>query len=462
MPKAATKKRPGEGHVKPGYFAPGIPSRERKKAIPSAKKPRDWFLAEQEHRARRAGKHSDLRLFDGQTALSWALRKGLPEPGQSHLAIRQPDHDPAYMMYEGLIKARYGQGRVKLKRSGAVRVRNSSPEKINFAYLGAKNPSEFTMVRTPKYGPDHWLLMNRTPTLKSRPDIRTDKLKLKESPVTDIGHYMGREYAFSSKIDGGQVTVNFGKNVEVFSHMPSTSGQLINHSYVTGADKIKAPKSLDGTQVRAEVYAVKGGKVLPIQELGSLMNSAPEKALRRMREEGITLRLAPLQVLKHKGKPMEAHGYKKHQELLRSIVKAMPSNWKMPDVAYTKGKKEKMVQAIKSKVHPLTEEGVAAWPISAGGSPVKLKFKKHSQVYLREVYAMQRGGKPVAMAGGFKYSLTPKGKIVGRVGTGFSMAMRKEMWEAQKKMTGRKVVIESMGKYPSGAHRAPSFISFHL
>lgn len=463
MPKAATKKRSWERHEKPGYFAPGIPSRERKKVITSAKTPRDWFLAEQEHRARRAGKHSDLRLFDGQTALSWALRKGLPEPGQSHLAIRQPDHDPAYMMYQGLIQSQYGRGRVSLKRSGTARVKDSSPDKINFAFLGSKNPQKFTMVRTPKYGKDHWLLMNRTPTVKGRPDIRTDKLRLKESPVADIGHYMGREYAFSSKIDGGQVTVNFGKDVEVFSHMPSVTGELINHSYITGADKIKAPKALDGTQVRAEVYAVKNGKILPIQELGSLMNSAPEKALRRMKEEGITLRLAPLQVLKHKGKPMEAHAYKRHQELLRAIVKRMPANWRMPDVAYTKAKKEKMIQAIKEKTHPLTEEGVAAWPLNgAGGSPVKLKFKEHSQVYIREVYAMKRSGKTVAMAGGFRYSHTPRGKIVGRVGTGFSMALRKEMWEAKKKMVGRKVVIQSMGKYPSGAHRAPSFISFHL
>jgi hypothetical protein len=449
--------------MKPGHFAPGIPRRERKKAIPTVKKPRDWFLAEQEHRAHRAGKHSDLRLFDGQTALSWALRKGLPEPGKSHLAIRQPDHDPAYMMYEGLLQSQYGRGKVRLARTGSVRVRNASPNKINFASLGHKNPQEFTMVRTPKYGPDHWLLMNHTPTVKSRPEIRTDKLKPKESPVADIGHYMGRNYAFSSKIDGGQVTVNFGKKgVEVFSHKPSTTGQLVNHTYVTGADKAEVPKGLEGTQVRAEVYAMKGRKVLPIQELGSIMNSAPEKALRRMKEEGITLRLAPLQVLRHKGDPVEAFPFKDHQRVLKAIVKQMPANWRMPDVGYTKAKKEKMVQQIREKSHPLTEEGIVAWPTQAAGQPIKLKFKDHAQVYIRELYAMQRGGKAVNMMGGFRYSLTPKGKIVGRVGTGFSMALRKEMWQEKERMVGRKVVIESMGKYPSGAHRAPSFISFHL
>jgi len=464
MPEAAINQRPEERRGKLNYFAPGIPDRVKKKEIPSVKSPRDWFLAVQEHRAQRAGKHSDLRLFDGQTALSWALRKGLPAPGKSHLAIRQPDHNPSYMMFEGTIQGQYGRGKVRLERTGDVRVKNSSPDKINFTSLGHKNPQEFTMVRTPKYGPDHWLMMNRTPTVESRPDIRTDKLKIKESPVADIGHYMGREYALSSKIDGGQVTVNFGpKGVEVFSHAPSTSGELINHTYITEADKIRSTKALDGTQIRAEVFAMKGKKVLPINELGSLMNSAPDKSLRRMKEEGISLHLAPLQVLKHKGKPMEAGSYKQHQEILKTLVDRMPANWRLPDVAYTKAKKEKMVNAIREGTHHLTEEGVVAWPINGpGGQPRKLPFRKHAQVYIREIYAMQRGGKPVGLAGGFHYSLTPKGPVVGKVGTGFSLALRTEMWKEKGKMVGRKVVIESLGKYPSGAHRAPSFISFHL
>lgn len=464
MPQAAPEQRPWERQEEPGYFAPGIPRRDRKKPIPTVQKPQDWFLAEQEHRALRAGKHSDFRLFDGQTALSWALRKGLPEPGESRLAIRQPDHDPAYMMYQGLLQSQYGRGRVRLARTGSVRVHESSPDKIRFASLGHKNPQEFVMVRTPKYGPDRWLLMNRTPTVESRPEISTEKLKPKESPVADIGHYMGRNYAFSSKIDGGQVTVNFGpKGVEVFSHMPSTTGQLINHTYVTGADRVEVPKGLEGTQAVAEVYAVKGSKVLPIQELGGLMNSAPEKALRRMEEEDITLRVAPLKVIKYKGQAVDAFPYKEHQKILREIVREMPANWRMPDVAFTKAKKELMVKAIKERTHPMTEEGVVAWPLgAAAGSPIKLKFKDHAQVYIREIYPMQQGGKTVDMAGGFRYSLTPKGKIVGRVGTGFSMALRKEMWEERKQMVGKKVVIESMGQYPSGAHRAPAFISFHL
>jgi len=201
MPKAVRISRSLEKRLQPGYFAPGIPDRDRMKVIPSSKSPQDWFMAEQEHVSTRAGKHSDLRLFDGQTALSWALRKGLPEPGKAHLAIRQPDHNPSYMLYEGLIRSGYGQGKVRVLRSGTVDVRNSSPDKISFLSLAHKNPQEFTMIHTPKYGPGHWLLTNRTPTAKSRLDVRVSKLKSKKSAVVDIGHYMGKEYALSSKID---------------------------------------------------------------------------------------------------------------------------------------------------------------------------------------------------------------------------------------------------------------------
>ena len=64
-------------------------------------------------------------------------------------------------------------------------------------------------------------------------------------------------------------------------------------------------------------------------------------------------------------------------------------------------------------------------------------------------------------AGGFGYSLGPKGDVVGRVGTGFSEEARHEMLAEPEKWVGRLARIRSQGQFPGGAHRAPAFLALH-
>ncbi|UCF78179.1 MAG: hypothetical protein JSW03_08715 [Candidatus Eiseniibacteriota bacterium] len=444
-------------------YAPGLPSKETKKPIPTVTKPKEWDFVDSKHRAERAGPHTDLRLSDGRTAYSWAVRKGLPEPGRSHLAIRQPDHLPSYLPFEGRIESEYGRGDVRPSRLGKARVPNASPRKIHFAALDRKNPDQFVLVRTPKYGPDKWLLMNQTPTTKSRPDVPTTKPPFKEDSVESMDKYLSDRHILSSKIDGAQVTVGFDGKVEVFSHRPSVSGELINHTFVLGAEDVKPPPSLKKTRVRAELFGVKGKKPIPMRTLGGLMNSSPQKALDQMKRQGIKLYAAPFQVVEHEGKSMEFAPYDEQLKVLNKVVTKMPDNWVMPDIAKTPREKTKLVDLIRKKRHPLTEEGLVAWPAGqVAAQPTKLKFREHSQVYVVDVFPMKSRGKTLNLAGGFTYSLKPGGPEVGRVGTGFSLNLRKELWKDRKDMKGKKVVIASLGQFPNGAYRAPSFISFHL
>ena len=72
-------------------FAPGIPASRAKRSIPRVARfgqPTTWWYVDHKHEAVRAGLHSDLRLSDGQTAFSWAVRKGIPKmPGEKVLAV---------------------------------------------------------------------------------------------------------------------------------------------------------------------------------------------------------------------------------------------------------------------------------------------------------------------------------------------------------------------------------------
>lgn len=455
---------PRKGKARTRDFAPGIPSKEKKRPIPKVKEPKDWPFVGQVHRAERAGKHLDLRLSDGETAFSWAVRKGLPDkPGKRHIAVRQPDHDPKYMGFSGRIKSKYGRGKVEIGRKGLARVLSASPDKVTFAALDKKNPEKFTMVRAGRYGKDKWLVMNTTPTKKSRPDIPTSKEKFKSSSPADLPKFMGGDYVLSPKIDGGQVTVNLGDRPEVFSRRPGKSGDLIDHTFLTGLDKVKVPKDLRGTQFRAELFGQKGKKPIPLREVAGLMNSTPQAAIRKAKKSGIRLKVAPWKMLRFQGEDVSMLPYEQQQSLMKRIKKKLGSRISTPSSASTRASKERLARRIREGKHPQTDEGLVAWPKKGVlATPSKIPFRGHEQVYIRDVYPMKRKGKAVEAAGGFTYSLKPGGPVVGKVGTGFTEEKRREIWKARKKIKDVKAVIESSGKYPSGAHRAPSFVAFHL
>lgn len=448
----------------PGHFAPGLPLKGVKRPIPSVKEPKDWEFSEQTHDALKAGKHTDLRISDGRTAFSWALRKGLPtKSGQKRLAIRQSDHSPQFLTFSGTIPSGYGKGKVRLNRYGDVRILHASKNRIRFATLDTKNPQEYTMIRTPKMGKDRWLVLKTTPTTKSHPDVPTTKEKFREASLEDIGRFMTKKWLFASKIDGGGVTVGVGKRgIEVFSQNKSKrSDELIDHSHIL--DLGTPPKDLHGTRMRAEIFGKKGKEVIPLRQLAGLMNSSPMKARREMKRRGIKLMLAPWKMLKFRGTDVEDIPYDDQIDLMKSVSRDLPGKFVLPSIAKTPAAKARLMQKIREGKHHLTSEGMVAWPTGGIDSrPFKIPFKKHTQVYIQKVYRLKVMGKEVDLAGGFGYSLTPKGHIVGNVGTGFTAKQRKEYWKDRKILVGKKALIHSKGQFPSGAYRSPVFISLHL
>lgn len=79
--------------VKTADEALGIPDRKRFGDVSQIPKDQliKWIV--QQHDARRAGKHFDVRLGTPQTGLySWATRKELPEPGGKTMLFQQPVH----------------------------------------------------------------------------------------------------------------------------------------------------------------------------------------------------------------------------------------------------------------------------------------------------------------------------------------------------------------------------------
>jgi len=131
----------------------------------------------------------------------------------------------------------------------------------------------------------------------------------------------------------------------------------------------------------------------------------------------------------------------------------------LPEEARTPEEAARMIKGIRTGSHPLTREGIVAHPI-AGGKPVKAKFIEDYDVYIRGITPGEKGLKGTG-AGGFSYALTPKGPIVGKVGTGFSAAVRRHMFESPEEYIGRVAKIRAQGQFPSGAYRAPAFHALH-
>lgn len=92
----------------------------------------------QEHNAKVAGLHWDLRIGDNGVLLSWAIPKHrLPNVDERLLAIKTEDHPWEYKDFDGEISSGYGAGTVKLLFSGEVEVSLLTDTKIEFVYEGA-------------------------------------------------------------------------------------------------------------------------------------------------------------------------------------------------------------------------------------------------------------------------------------------------------------------------------------
>ena len=112
----------------------------------------------QEHHARRL--HYDLRLEREGVLKSWAVPKGLPEPGEKRLAVETEEHPLEYGRFEGTIpKGQYGAGTVKIWDKGSYELKVWEKDKIEFTLNGEKLHGRYVLARFKKAGEKEWLLL---------------------------------------------------------------------------------------------------------------------------------------------------------------------------------------------------------------------------------------------------------------------------------------------------------------
>lgn len=445
-------------------FAPGIPSKETVHDLPTIKKPIVWEFGVHEHLAEKRGPHFDLRLGDPKTghAHSWALPTKWPKPGESIYAIAQPTHTLKYMDFKGKIPSGYGAGKVLLKDREQTEVTNAEPGHVSFNVYRGSGPEEYTLHRM--HG-KIWKFINKTFRREGH-DLPDSKPAYKEIS-TDKVPFDDPKYLMSAKIDDAHNLFYFpegGKQIRVLSYRAPKGGDtgIIEHTHkVPGIYGQKTPKDLSGTIVRGGLFAThpKTEEATEAHILGGLLNSNVWKSRRGQEEHG-ELRPVLYDVVKYKGKDLSKAPYREKLEILKKIRKLLPV-FELPPMASTGKEKRELLKKIQTGKLPHTREGVVLWDMDTSSSPVKAKFKKEHDVYIRGIFP--GGGKYEGKAaGGFVFSHTPSGPIVGRVGTGLSDALRRHMHENPGPYSGAVAVVEAQSKYPNGALRAPAFKQFHL
>lgn len=418
----------------------------------------------QQHDAEVAGPHKDLRMGSPELGLfSWASRKGVPGVGEKTLAVRQPLHSYGYRKFEGRIPSgRYGGGLVRKEREGKLLITRVSDQAIHFTE--GSTGKRFTLFK-PKGADQNWLLSQTASP--ERPDIEKQHyVKIPPAKADAMLKQLMEEGSVAQpKVDGALAYVRLAKHrAEIVSHRKSkrTGKAIVHTERVLGKlPDVDYPASLEGSTLLGEIFGERGGKAIPPQELGGLLNMGVAKSRQAQQDRDIRLKTLLFGVgqTRGRGRPF-SKDYATQRALLEEAVKVLPAeHFVLPEEATTYEDAVRLLEQIQSGTHPLTREGLVLHPRS-GGVPHKLKFRPERKVFVRSVYPGE-GKYEGKGAGGFEYSSTPKGQVIGRVGTGLRDALRREMWANPEQFIGRVARVAAQESFPSGALRAPSLIALH-
>lgn len=408
-------------------------------------------LVQQLHDARKAKRHIDLRIGSPAGMYSWAIpRAKLPtEPGEKLLAIQTPIHSYDYSTkFEGEIpEGSYGAGTVKKVEQSPVVVLKATPDHLVFTRGDSQNSPVYSMVKT-KSG--NWIVSIKE---EGQPTavLRYKKNHFKSMPIDQVADVIDQGAQVRAKIDGASTLLYLGeKGMRAFGTRVGANGERPEYTnYISGLRNYPVPKELQGKLLRGELYGVDShGKPIHPNELSAILHSNLATAIDKKQRGGIRLLIAALAENKN--------GRDDYWTGADDIVAKLnhPAVHGLPPVTGEAAKR--LVEKIRAGKYPLTREGVV-WQLP-GKQPVKSKNIDDFDVIIRDIFPADTKGEP--RAGGFMYSYPGSDRIVGRVGTGFSHAMLKDMLANPQNYIGQTARVHSQEQLArSLALRAPAFIA---
>lgn len=108
--------------------------------------------------------HWDLRIQKphGKDLWSWAIPKSrMPDSGEKILAVRQPDHPPSFLDFEGKMKIKTGRvDNVEIVDRGKVDILTQKKDRLYLEFYGEKIQGRYMLINIQaKTDHDSWLLI---------------------------------------------------------------------------------------------------------------------------------------------------------------------------------------------------------------------------------------------------------------------------------------------------------------
>jgi hypothetical protein len=274
------------------------------------------------------------------------------------------------------------------------------------------------------------------------------------------------------KLDGAHAVIDLqaGRSPRVFSYRTAkkTETGLIEHTHkMPELLKKKVPKTLDRTVIRGEVLGIdRRGRAIPAESIGGMLNAKVWESRRKQKGAGVQLKAFPFNVVTYKGRPMADAPFEEKLKVLREVEREL-RELEVPYLATNAKDKIDLMNIMKAGKHPLTVEGFVLVEKDRPASPIRAKFSKDYDVFIRDIHpAKKKGGGYHDRAGAVSYSWTPDGPIAGQFG-GFKHEEAKDMLTNPEKYKGRvakarasKVFIDKEGN--PRAMFQPRFKEWHL
>ena len=272
------------------------------------------------------------------------------------------------------------------------------------------------------------------------------------------------EEIWSGKIDGAMTKIEMkpGALPALWSHRISKkTGKPI--PYNSKLPHIKRKGAIRAI-LEGETYATgPDGLAVAPEIVTAILNSGEAKSLALQKRLGLTTHTALFNILRYKGQDVSSLPYGEKRTLLEQIVDKHP-DFTLPDAARDVAGKKRLLEAIRKGLHPQTKEGIIVHDANTPAIPfAKAKLHDEHDVYVRGVFYEKpttSGRKP--MAAGFEYSWEQHGDPVGRVGTGFSHAVKTDMMANPLDYIGRVARVKALSVSRNGVLQKPSFHHWHV
>ncbi len=387
------------------------------KAVAKKKSPLPTFVI-QEHHARAL--HWDFRLEREGVLVSWALPKGLPmDPDTNHLAVHVEDHPLDYGKFEGTIpKGEYGAGRVTIWDRGTYDIEKWRTDEVMVVLHGTRATGRYVLFAT---GDKNWMIhrMDRAPeNFEAMPEHVKPMLAMAdELPKEDTG------WAYEFKWDGVRALVYAdGGRVRAFTRNDKSLTTTFPELRDIGLHLGSRSAILDG-----EIVALDENNRPSFSTLSKRLHVTSKTAIEKLKSSTPASFFA-FDLLYLEGRSLMGLPYDERRAALESLQLQGETFATPPSITNTSGSKMLDIARARGLEGVVIKRRSSRYsPGSRSGDWIKVKNFLTQEVVIGGWTEGQgeRDGSLGALLLGLP---TDEGlEYVGKVGTGFTAATRKDL-----------------------------------